>query len=157
VIHERLVADYGFTGHYQRVKLYAAEARERVATELGERAPLTATRLAIHATGPDPVLLARHSRAERRGEDHIDPAHWDGLPDGHTRATTRDDATPTPATTAHPAATAADTGLAVLPARSRLATPVARRDLADYDAASAVILPFRTPPEDPVTEVPPGP
>lgn len=35
VIHERLVADYGFTGHYQRVKMYVAEARLRIRAELG--------------------------------------------------------------------------------------------------------------------------
>lgn len=35
VIHERLVAEYGFTGNYQRVKLYLQEARPRVAEELG--------------------------------------------------------------------------------------------------------------------------
>jgi transposase len=35
VIHERLVAEYGFTGHYQRVKMYLAEARPRVRAELG--------------------------------------------------------------------------------------------------------------------------
>lgn len=35
VIHERLVADYGFTGHYQRVKMYLAEARPRIRAELG--------------------------------------------------------------------------------------------------------------------------
>jgi transposase len=34
VIHERLVAEYGFTGHYQRVKMYLAEARPRIITEL---------------------------------------------------------------------------------------------------------------------------
>ncbi len=33
VIHERLVAEHGFTGHYQRVKLYVAEARERLSRE----------------------------------------------------------------------------------------------------------------------------
>ncbi|HEX6403939.1 MAG TPA: IS21 family transposase [Pseudonocardiaceae bacterium] len=33
VIHERLVAEHGFTGHYQRVKLYVAEARQRLARE----------------------------------------------------------------------------------------------------------------------------
>jgi len=33
VIHERLVAEHGFTGHYQRVKLYVAEARQRLAGE----------------------------------------------------------------------------------------------------------------------------
>ena len=35
VIHERLVAEYGFTGHYQRVKMYLAKARPRVRAELG--------------------------------------------------------------------------------------------------------------------------
>ncbi|MGE3295705.1 MAG: IS21 family transposase [Geminicoccaceae bacterium] len=33
VIHERLVADYGFTGHYQRIKVYCAEARARIELE----------------------------------------------------------------------------------------------------------------------------
>jgi len=37
VIHERLVAEYGFTGHYQRVKMFLAEARTRIADELDER------------------------------------------------------------------------------------------------------------------------
>ena len=36
VIHERLVADYGFAGHYQRVKMFLAEARPRIADELEE-------------------------------------------------------------------------------------------------------------------------
>ncbi|MFE5587482.1 IS21 family transposase [Kitasatospora sp. NPDC056531] len=35
VIHERLVDTYGFTGHYQRVKMYLQEARPRIAAELG--------------------------------------------------------------------------------------------------------------------------
>src|SRR6476619_5233246 len=35
VIHERLVEQYGFPGHYQRVKLYLQEARPRIAEELG--------------------------------------------------------------------------------------------------------------------------
>ncbi|WP_455433302.1 IS21 family transposase [Streptomyces nigra] len=35
VIHERLVAEYGFTGNYQRTKLYVQEARPRIAEELG--------------------------------------------------------------------------------------------------------------------------
>jgi hypothetical protein len=35
VIYERLVAEYGFTGHYQRVKMHLAEARPRIAAELG--------------------------------------------------------------------------------------------------------------------------
>lgn len=36
VIHERLVAEYGFTGSYQRVKMFLAEARPRIAAELDE-------------------------------------------------------------------------------------------------------------------------
>jgi len=38
----------------------------------------------------DPIVLAAHHRAARRGELVVDPKHWDGLPDGHTRATTLD-------------------------------------------------------------------
>ena len=33
-------------------------------------------------------LLATHQRATRKGAWVVDEAHWDGLPDGHTRATT---------------------------------------------------------------------
>src|SRR5215217_8252619 len=36
VIHERLVAEHGFTGHYQRVKMFLAKARPRIAAELDE-------------------------------------------------------------------------------------------------------------------------
>ena len=36
VIHERLVAEYGFTGNYQRVKMFLAEARPRIAAALEE-------------------------------------------------------------------------------------------------------------------------
>ena len=41
VIHERLVADYGFTGHYQRIKTYVREARVRLELEAdpSERPP----------------------------------------------------------------------------------------------------------------------
>jgi transposase len=41
VIHERLVAQHGFGGSYQRVKLYVAEARPRIAAELGLPGPPT--------------------------------------------------------------------------------------------------------------------
>ncbi len=36
VIYERLVAEHRFTGHYQRVKMYVAEARPRIAADLGQ-------------------------------------------------------------------------------------------------------------------------
>lgn len=35
VIHERLAHEYGFTGNYQRTKLYVQEARSEIAEELG--------------------------------------------------------------------------------------------------------------------------
>jgi transposase len=35
VIHDRVAAEYGFTGNYQRTKLYVQEARPRIAEELG--------------------------------------------------------------------------------------------------------------------------
>lgn len=35
VIHERLVEQYGFPHHYQRVKMYVQQARPRIAEELG--------------------------------------------------------------------------------------------------------------------------
>lgn len=43
VIHERLVAEHGFTGNYQRVKMFLAEARPRMAAELAaeDENPLT--------------------------------------------------------------------------------------------------------------------
>ena len=41
VIHERLVAEHGFTGNYQRVKMFLAEARPRIAAELGGRSMRT--------------------------------------------------------------------------------------------------------------------
>lgn len=42
--------------------------------------------VAIHAIGAGPRLLAEHRRARHRGDDQIDPAHWDGLLNGRTRA-----------------------------------------------------------------------
>lgn len=43
VIHERLVAEHGFTGSYQRVKMFCAGARPRIAAELAaaDENPLT--------------------------------------------------------------------------------------------------------------------
>lgn len=104
---------------------------------------VTPTRVDIHATGPDPRLLASHPRARARGEHRIDTTHWDGLPDGHTRAVSTDPADPLPAP--RPSPEPADLTL-LLSRRDRLATTVARRDLATYqavaDAATTAVLPF---------------
>ncbi len=45
VIHERLVAEHGFTGSYQRVKMFLAEARPRIVAELAESDENRLTRL----------------------------------------------------------------------------------------------------------------
>ena len=86
----------------------------------------------------DPIVLAAHPRAARRGELVVDPAHWDGLPDGHTRATTLDpppEPQPTP-TGAEPRARPARRVAGS--AGPRPATPVARRPLAAYDTAAGL-------------------
>ncbi|HZM81554.1 MAG TPA: DDE-type integrase/transposase/recombinase, partial [Candidatus Limnocylindrales bacterium] len=57
--------------------------------------PADGDQLSIHALAVDGGgWLASHHRATRRGEWVIDPAHWDGLPDGHTRATVVETAAP---------------------------------------------------------------
>jgi transposase len=97
--------------------------------------PVTIHRLPVDG---DPIVLAGHSRATRRGQLVADPAHWDGLPDGHTRAVTLD---PPP----EPAATDAESAEhdpldGLLTSRPAAATPVARRSLAAYDAAAGLTL-----------------
>ncbi|MGW0826108.1 Mu transposase domain-containing protein [Streptomyces sp. NPDC002845] len=45
----------------------------------------------LHSTAPETAgqsLLAAHPRALGRGQRIVDEAHWEGLPDGHTRAVT---------------------------------------------------------------------
>src|SRR4051794_11362659 len=51
VIHERLVADYGFTGHYQRIKNYVRDARVRLelAADPSERPPALHRRFEVTA------------------------------------------------------------------------------------------------------------
>jgi len=85
--------------------------------------------VAIHAIGADPRLLAEHRRARHRGDDQIDPAHWNGLPDGHTRAITL-----TGPTAGEPAADRLEP-VAMLLHRPGMGIPVARRDPRVYDAA----------------------
>ena len=64
----------------------------------------------------------------------VDPAHWDGLPDGHTRATTVETVGPGQIdTTTQPAAEP----LAALLIRRHADLIVAARPLADYAHAAA--------------------
>lgn len=98
-----------------------------------------ASAVTIRALGLDGGdWLATHPRAAARGSWVIDPAHWDGLPDGHTRATTLDppgpdrlDKTDGVGGLLPPSPLAA-----VLAAHHAAGQPVARRPLADYQAAA---------------------
>ena len=85
------------------------------------------------------TVLAVHARSAVRGAWVIDPAHWDGLPDGHTRSTVLD-----PARRSADHDPAAVTGEAPNPLQALLirssaaATPVARRALSSYDTAGGL-------------------
>lgn len=70
--------------------LYSVPAARVFHRQLVEVRASAAT-ISVHATVPDEhgvTLLAVHPRAVGRGARIIDPGHWNGLPDGHTRATT---------------------------------------------------------------------
>jgi transposase len=93
-------------------------------------------RIHLHALAVDGGgWLATHPRASRRGTWVVDPAHWDGLPDGHTRTTTVETAGPgRHDTTTEPAAEP----LSVLLTRRHADLTVAARPLSDYaNAATA--------------------
>ena len=96
---------------------------------------------------PGSMVLAVHARAAVRGTWVVDPTHWDGLPDGHTRSTVVDfprrGGDPLPACAADAAVTAAEPNpLQALLIRSALAaTPVAKRALAAYDNAAGLTAP----------------
>lgn len=128
-----------FEGSHYSVPARAADGRparagQRVEVRVG------AGTVTIHrlATDGDPIVLAVHTRAARRGAMVIDPAHWDGLPDGHTRAVTLD---PPPDSTSEAAAGADAPGdplAGLLTDRPAAATPVAHRPLAVYDTAAGL-------------------
>jgi transposase len=79
--------------------------------------------------GEQRTLLACHARAPRRGSWQVDQAHWDGLPDGHTRATTID---PAPERTCAQATGELSPLLALLTDHHAADTVVVRRSLATY-------------------------
>jgi len=65
-IHERLVAEHGFTGNYQRVKVHLADARPRIAAELAEQDdnPLTGLNRRFRSTPHLPRPLRRSAWPE---------------------------------------------------------------------------------------------
>lgn len=92
----------------------------------------------------DSSLLAVHARAMVRGSWVVDPTHWDGLPDGHTRSTIveppRRSGDPLPACAAGPNENSPGPNpLEALLIRSTLAAiPVAKRALTAYDSAAGL-------------------
>lgn len=124
--------------------LYSVPAR-RVRAGQQVELRVTGTEVAIcvlTAASAADTLLVIHPRTTAPGSWVIDPAHWDGLPDGHTRAvTTGADRSPAEPTTT-PTETADTDGLAALLNRSAAAqVPVGQRPLVAYDIAAGLAPP----------------
>lgn len=118
---------------------YSVPARQ---VRAGQRVEVRveADTVTIHATGSGPQLAA-HARASHRGSWVIDPAHWDGLPDGHTRATVIDfPARPVPCErgTDDQTGTGAGPSAGTLTQMPGADIVVAVRPLTEYAAAAAV-------------------
>lgn len=124
--------------------LYSVPARRVRHRQLVEIRASAAT-VSIHATIAGPggeTLLASHPRAVGRGARVVDEAHWDGLPDGHTRAVTTGDI-PAPPRRDRPA----NSPLQALLTRAAAAqVTVEARPLSVYDqiAGTSPFTPART-------------
>ncbi len=118
-----------FEASFYSVPAHAIRAGQRVQLQVdGEVVTIRA--LGTEGGG----WLATHPRARERGSWVVDPAHWDGLPDGHTRAVVVE-------STAPPLPPAPRTGIELEPLSSLLARrhadiEVAARPLTDYDTAA---------------------
>ena len=88
---------------------------------------VTHDHVAIWTVGAEPVLLATHGRSRHKGAWVVDPDHWDGLPWAPGAAQLP------------PCEAVGPNELEPVWARiPKAATPVARRDLATYDAVGRV-------------------
>jgi transposase len=115
---------------------YSVPAR---AVRAGQRVEVRAgtDTVTVHALPVDGgALLAAHRRAAHRGSWVTDPAHWHGLPDGHSRAVTLDPPPSPPQRSASDQPIEALAGL--IAGCATAATPVARRALAVYDTAAGL-------------------
>jgi transposase len=129
-----------FEGSLYSVPARRVRARQQVELRVTGTEVLITDPAAISSAD---ALLAVHPRAGARGSWVVDPAHWDGLPDGHTRAVTTTDPTrpaaPAAAVAGSPSGAGEPDPLDALLARSAAAQiPVARRPLADYDLAAGL-------------------
>ncbi|MEV0901263.1 IS21 family transposase [Actinoplanes sp. NPDC049802] len=123
--------------------LYSVPARRVRHRQLVEIRASAAT-ITIHATTPEPsgdTLLASHPRAVGRGARIVDETHWDGLPDGHTRAVTTGDTPPQPRRRDRSAASPLQ---ALLTRAAAAQVTVAARPLSVYDQIAGT-SPFTLP------------
>jgi transposase len=97
--------------------------RKRMKVELR----VTADGVAIWTPGAEPSLLATHERARTRGSWKVDPAHWDGLPDGRESEQLTELTAPV-----------MDEAELMASRSMKAGVLVARRDLATYDRIGAV-------------------
>jgi transposase len=96
----------------------------------------TAAAVALHATASrcgGQMLLATHARAVGRGVQVVDPDHWQGLPDGHTRAVTTGDTEPSGPRRSGQTDPATGPLRALLNRSAAAAVTVDRRPLSLYD------------------------
>src|SRR5262249_34871690 len=99
--------------------------------------------ITIHALPCDSAgescVVAAHPRAARRGSWVVDPAHWDALPDGHTRATTTEPGSPPrPPRRQRTRAAATDPLSTLLAQHAAASIAVAHRPLAFYDSIAGL-------------------
>lgn len=79
-----------FAGSFYSVPARLVRPGQRVVVR-GDTATVRISAMTSATTGDTESggkVLATHDLAARKGSWVIDPTHWDGLPDGHTRATT---------------------------------------------------------------------
>jgi transposase len=118
-----------FEASFYSVPARSVRAGQRVQLQVDGEA------VTIRAVGADGGgWLATHPKAAERGTWVIDQTHWDGLPDGHTRAVVTESST-------RPATVKLQPGAGLEPLSSLLARrhaniTVAARPLSDYDSAA---------------------
>lgn len=124
--------------------LYSVPARRVRHRQLVEVRASAGT-VTIHSTAPDTAgatVLAVHCRAVGRGARVVDPAHWQGLPDGHSRATTTG-AEPSPARAANDGSPQPGSLHSLLARTAAAQVHVGHRPLALYDQLAGT-SPFTT-------------
>lgn len=126
-----------FDGSLYSVPARAVRPGQRVVVAVHRDTTSTGDTVMVHATAADGgAWLTTHSRAALKGSWMVDPEHWAGLPDGHTRATTTEEPAAEPAGADRAMVTAQPEPLAALLHRHGADLAVATRPLTDYHHAA---------------------